>query len=126
MSGLRGLPHLRWWLLLGRLWPLGTVIVCLIPMPRSPFPVEGGDKFEHALGWLLITLWYAQLTRSARDLLARACGFIALGAAIELAQSLTTWRSADAADLLANALGVAAGVAIGLSPLGRVLERLDR
>jgi VanZ family protein len=126
VKGLRELPHLRWWLLLGRLWLLATVVICLVPMPRSPIPIEGSDKLEHALGWLLITLWYAQLTRTRQALLARACGFVALGAAIELAQSLTTWRSADAADLLANLVGVILGVALGLSPLGGVLARLDR
>ena len=126
MKGLRELPHLRWWLLLGRLWLLATVVVCLVPLPPSPIPIEGSDKLEHALGWMLITLWYAQLTRSPKALLARACGFVALGAAIELAQSLTTWRSADLADLLANLVGVILGVAIGLSPIGGILERLDR
>lgn len=126
VKGLRDLPHLNWWLLLGRLWLLATVVICLVPLPRSPFPVEGSDKLEHALGWLLITLWFAQLTGSPQALLARACGFVALGAAIELAQSLTTWRSADLADLVANMLGVILGVAIGLSPAGRILQRLDR
>jgi VanZ family protein len=125
-AGLRPLPHLRLWRWLGRLALITTVVVCLVPMPKSPIPVEGGDKLEHALGWLLITLWYAQLTADARALLARAAGFLALGAAIELAQSLTTWRSADPWDLLANAAGVATGVLLGLSPARGILARLDR
>lgn len=126
MNGLRPLPHLALWRWLGRLALAATVVVCLVPMPKPVIPVEGGDKFEHALGWLLITLWYAQLAAVPRALLARACGFLALGAAIELAQSLTTWRSADPWDLAANAAGVATGVAIGLSPLRGILARLDR
>jgi VanZ family protein len=125
-DGLRPLPHLRLWRWLGRLALIAAVVVCLLPMPKSPIPIEGSDKLEHALGWLLITLWYAQLTADARALLARAAGFLALGAAIELAQSLTTWRSADPWDLLANAAGVAAGVLLGLSPARGILARLDR
>lgn len=126
MSGLRPLPHLALWRWLGRLALLLTVVVCLVPMPKSPIPIEGSDKLEHALGWLLITLWYAQLAAVPRALLARACGFVALGAAIELAQSLTWWRSADPWDLLANVCGVALGVVIGLTPIGAILARLDR
>lgn len=126
MNGLRELPHLALWRALGMLALVATVIVCLIPMPRSPIHVEGGDKLEHALGWLLITLWYAQLTATRRALLARAFGFVAMGAAIELAQSLTWWRSADPADLVANVAGVAAGVALGLTPLRGVLARWDK
>ncbi len=125
-AGLRPLPHLQLWRWLGRLALAITVVVCLVPMPKSPIPLEGSDKLEHALGWLLITLWYAQLTADTRALLARAAGFLALGAGIELAQSLTTWRSADPWDLLANAAGVATGVLIGMSPLRGILARLDR
>jgi VanZ family protein len=126
VNGLRPLPHLTLWRWLGRAWLLAAVVVCLVPMPKSPIPIEGGDKLEHALGWFAITIWYAQLTAVPRALVARACGFLALGAAIELAQSLTTWRSADPWDLVANAAGVAMGVAIGLSPARGILARIDR
>jgi VanZ family protein len=126
VSGLRALPRLALWRWLGRLALLLTVVVCLVPMPKSPIPIEGSDKLEHAFGWLLITLWYAQLAARPRALLARACGFVALGAAIELAQSLTWWRSADPWDLAANLAGVATGVLLGLTPLRGLLARLDR
>jgi VanZ family protein len=126
VNGLRPLPHLALWRWLGRLALAATVVVCLVPMPKSPIPIEGGDKLEHALGWFAITIWYAQLAAVPRALLARACGFLALGAAIELAQSLTSWRSADPWDLVANAAGVAVGVAVGLTPAAGLLSRLDR
>ena len=125
-DGLRALPNLRWWLLLARAALLLTVLVCLLPLPESPIHLDGGDKLGHTLGWLGITLWYAQLTTTARALLARACAFVALGAGIELAQSLTHWRSADLFDLLANTAGVAAGVLLGLTRLRDLLAHLDR
>jgi VanZ family protein len=126
VSGLRALPRIALWRGLGRLALLLAVVVCLVPMPKSPLSIEGGDKLEHALGWLLITLWYAQLAVRPRALFARACGFVALGAAIELAQSLTWWRSADPWDLAANMAGVATGVLLGLTPLRGLLARIDR
>ena len=126
MNGLRPLPHLALWRWLGRLALAAIVVVCLVPMPPSPIPIEGSDKLEHALGWFLVTLWYAQLAAVPRALLARACGFLALGAAIELAQSLTWWRSADPWDLAANAAGVALGIVIGSTPARGILARLDR
>jgi hypothetical protein len=124
--GLRDLPNLWLWLGLGRAALLLTLIVCLVPMPGPILPVEGGDKYEHAIGWFLIALWYAQLTATPRALLARGCGFIAMGASIELLQAQTQYRSGDLLDLSANIAGIVAGVLLGLTPLRNVLATLDR
>lgn len=124
MKAFRDLEHLARWRLLGALAIVAIVILCLVPVPRPPLPA-GSDKIEHALAWLLITLWYAQLMATPRALLARACGFIALGALIEVAQSLTWWRTADPVDVVANMVGVAIGTGFGLTSLGRMLMRFD-
>lgn len=82
----------------------------------GPFwPYE--DKVKHAaafavlagLGWRAGYLHVMKL----------GLGLLALGAAIELAQSFTTWRSAEWGDLLADAMGI--GIGLWLAP--RVLRQ---
>ena len=118
----RPLRHLSRWLWLGRLGIAVIVVGSLVPMPDVPSPIEHGDKLEHLLGYFGITAWYAQLVPDRRRLALYALGFLALGVAIELLQGLTSWRSADWNDLAADAVGVAAGWAVALTPLRRALS----
>jgi VanZ family protein len=120
------LPHLHWWLRVGRLGLAAVVVLSLVPSPEIAVSVEGLDKLEHGLVWLAATTWYAQLLASRRRLALYAIGFLALGCAIELAQGLTPWRSADWRDLVADAIGVGLGYALAFTPVRRVLSRVDR
>ena len=68
------------------------------------------DKLEHlllfaALGLLGIAAW-------PRGALPLAAGLLAYGAAIEVAQSFTAYRTGDVWDWAADALGVAAAVGL--------------
>lgn len=80
--------------------------LCLTP-PAAHLPSTGWDKANHALAFALLALLglAAYPARAARVLL----GLLAFGAAIELLQSLTGYRTAEWLDLLADAVGVAAG-----------------
>lgn len=66
------------------------------------------DKVKHALAFAALALlgWRA----GYREALHLGAGLLALGGAIEVAQSFTPWRSAEWADLLADAIGVAVGL----------------
>ena len=122
----RPLRHLSRWLWLGRLGIAVIVVGSLIPMPDVPSPIEHGDKLEHLLGYFGITAWYAQLVPDRGRLALYALAFLALGMAIELLQGLTSWRSADWNDLVADAIGVAAGWLLALTPLRHVLARFEQ
>lgn len=125
-SGWRALRHGRLWRALARAGLVLTVAVSLLPMPDLGVHVEHGDKYEHLVWYFALTLWYAQLVDGRRALAVRALGLLALGAAIELAQGLTAWRSADWRDMVANATGIACGVLLGLTTARHWLARLER
>ena len=84
------------------------IVLALWPQPASQEPwFEGADKVEHALSFALLLL--IGLRAGYRNALALAIGLLALGGAIELAQSFTVTRSAEWFDWLADALGITLG-----------------
>lgn len=102
--------ELRWpgaWRAIGWLILVVVVVGSLIPL-RQRGVVFGFDKLEHFIGYALLMYWFAAL-HAAKHRAWFAAGFIGLGAALELAQGATGWRSADALDLAADAVGVGAG-----------------
>ena len=83
-----------------------VLALCLMP-PAQHLPSTGWDKTNHALAFAVLALLglAAYPGRTARVLL----GLLAFGAAIEVLQSLTGYRTAAWLDLLADGAGVAAG-----------------
>lgn len=103
-------PALRWrarWVAVGWILVALIVIGSLAPLAKRG-GLAGLDKLEHFLGYALLMFWFAALHAPPRRVWF-AIAFVALGAALELAQSATGWRRADSFDLLADALGVAVG-----------------
>jgi VanZ family protein len=121
----RALRWLSLWLALGRLGIALAIVLSLVPLPDAGIEIEQGDKYGHALVWFLLTAWYGQLCAPRRALALRALAFVALGGAIELAQGLTSFRSCDWRDFLADVLGVAAGYALSRTRAANVLAWLE-
>ena len=71
--------------------------------------VDNGDKFGHLASYVLVTLWLAQLYTELRQRVWLVVGMVALGIALEYAQSATSYRSFEVADMAADAIGVALG-----------------
>lgn len=68
-----------------------------------------------------------QLFATRRALLSAAFGLVLLGVGIEIAQgALTTNRSADPYDALADTLGILAGLCLAWTPLRWVMLRMDK
>lgn len=112
------------------LWWLGIVGVfaaCLLPAPDLPRVPEGGDKIEHALAYFVLALGAVLLHARRATLWRPALGLLAMGVLIEILQgALTTTRSADAADALADAFGILAGLGLAWTPVRGWLLALDR
>ena len=98
------------WLLAWRacFWMCVVAVLVLSLMPPAPhMPSTGWDKANHALAfavlaWLGCSAWPGRTTRVL-------CGLLAFGVLIEGLQSLTPYRVAEWADLLADVLGLALG-----------------
>ncbi|MGH2374215.1 MAG: VanZ family protein [bacterium] len=94
------------------LWMAGMAWASLAPPPPVP---SGTDLWLHAFayGILTVLLRYATAPRgTAQGALLAAGAAIAYGVFLEGAQAALPYRTAEARDLLANAIGVAAAVLI--------------
>lgn len=86
---------------------LAVLVLALLP-PSIPEPTTGWDKANHLLAFGVLAMlgvraWPGRAWRVSLAL-------IAYGAAIEVLQSLTTYRDASALDLVADAAGIALGM----------------
>ena len=122
---LKPLRHPRLWAALWCLAIAAVVVFSLSPPPPMP-DFESSDKWSHFLAYFVLAACAVQLFRNWPALLGGGLGLVLLGIGLEYAQgSLTTDRMADAADALANTLGVIAGLGTRLTPLRDLLLRID-
>ena len=120
------LRNRRFWMALWVASVLGVVVVCLIPPPPLPPLPDSSDKLEHFAAYFLLAAGAVQVFRRGRMLAWVGVALVAQGVCIEFAQgALTATRSADPFDALANAVGVAAGLATAFTPLCDLLLRLQ-
>ena len=105
----------------GWAWAAAIVWLSLTPSPPDA-GFEGGDKVGHFGSYALLTVWFFVLYRSTPARVSHAVAFLCLGAGLEIAQGMTAYRTGDAFDMLANALGVLAGAALGIAG-PRILRR---
>jgi VanZ family protein len=115
----------RLWRALG--WLLVALVVVLSLTPKAPaiLEVPGSDKVNHFLAYLVLMLWFSQLSRQPRRQFWIGVGLVALGVCLELVQELLEYRSAAVLDGLMNGCGVLAGRVLVETRLGNSLAFLD-
>ncbi len=93
--------RLAFWLCL-----CAVLMLALMP-PATPMPTTGWDKSNHLLAFATLGMlgWRAYPARPW----AVPIGLLLYGSLIEWLQWMTPYRSADAIDVLADALGLALG-----------------
>ena len=102
------------------------LVVYLSLAPHAPDVGRMHDvKVGHflAYGWLMF--WFCQIHRSLGRRVSIALALVLMGVALEYAQRMTGYRSFAYGDMVDNALGVAAGLALGLTPLNRMLLAVE-
>ena len=98
-----------------KFWIAGgcLIIAAIVYLSLATLAIEtdirGGDKLGHLLAYGALMAWWSQLYVSAPARLKLGLAFIALGAAMELAQGLTPNRYPELLDLAANTSGVLLG-----------------
>jgi hypothetical protein len=97
------------WRVLGWMGVAAVVVLSLVPEPPTFTGLGHEDKVGHALAYAALMLWFAQLHRARGRRALTALGLIALGIALEFAQSWTGQRTFSVADMSADAIGVALG-----------------
>jgi len=113
------------------MWITGAVVIAgtIVTLSLLPGPVvesfSAWDKLEHALAYLVLTLWLTGMIARHRYAIAGAAAAL-LGLAIEGAQStLTTTRQGDPLDLVANLAGIAVALAASYLALGGWAARVE-
>ncbi|HMB42473.1 MAG TPA: VanZ family protein [Luteimonas sp.] len=112
------------------IWIFGwllCIVLSLGPPPPIPSDVPDGDKIGHTLAYFVLSTWAVMIFRTRDAWLRCAAALMALGIAIEFAQgALTTNRTADPYDALADALGILLGLGVALTPANNFLFKLER
>lgn len=86
----------------------------------------GNDKLHHFVAYAVLAAGAVQVFGKRIALLSACVGLVLLGIALEHAQaSMALGRQMDAADALANTLGVLAGLATLFTPMRDWLLRFD-
>jgi len=96
-----------------------VAVLSLVPSPPRPPAILAWDKSQHALAYMALGWWWGQCWPWARWRVALA--LVLFGALLEGLQSFSPVRQAEWLDMLANTLGVAAGIGLAASPAGRCL-----
>jgi VanZ family protein len=121
-----------------RRWQLAGIAVLAIVLAATLLPaiwfmqemrdprIAHSDKWFHAITFMLLTIWFSgQYAR--RSYWRIAAGMLVFGALIELCQRmLTTYRSAETLDLVADAVGILAGLLIAWAGVGGWSLKVER
>jgi uncharacterized membrane protein len=111
----------RYWFVLAYMMVLVLGILSLIPGPD----IGGSDKIAHFVSYAALSAWFSLIVQQRKTLWRILIGLISYGLLLELLQSLTSYRFGDLADVIANSLGVIAGLVFYFSPLRRILRKFD-
>jgi VanZ family protein len=122
---LLALRHPRVWLVTGWLLVVLAVIASIMPLQHLPKPPGITDKMEHAAVYALLALWFAGIYPRSRYVLI-AIGLFLMGIVIEWAQgAMQLGRQSDLRDVVANSIGIAAGLTLALLWLGGWAQRVE-
>ena len=109
------------WYIIGATMLLGVAVGSLVPSPD----IGVSDKLSHLVTYFLLAGWFSLLATNRIRLGWTVIGLIAYGMLIELLQGMTAYRYPEWGDVLANGIGVLAGILLYFSPLSRLLRFVD-
>lgn len=124
-SGEPQLAYRKFWILAGYGLLLIILGVSLLPLGQLEDTRTYLDKVLHAITFMLLTLWFTGLYGFSRYMRI-IIGLLLFGAAIELLQAYSGYRSMELADFIADVVGVLAGLLLARLGLWRWCEALEK
>lgn len=116
--------HERVWIACGFAFVLLVVYLSVTPDPLRA-PTIDSFKTGHILAYLWLMLWFAQVRASPWSRAVIGILLCALGVGLEYVQLHTGYRTFSYSDMVDDAIGVAAGYLLALTPLGSVFARWE-
>ena len=123
-------PVLRYrllWLVIGYL--LITLVIYL-SLSSSPLEIDTNlpyqDKLFHFIAYFVVTFWFVQIYHIRRHVIMLVIVVLCLGVTMEYLQGFDSNRYSEAADMIANTMGVMAAVGLSMTPLRYTLVKLER
>ena len=122
---MKPLRHKRLWLAVG--WAMVGLVaaVSLVPVPPETMTFEAQDKLLHVAAYGGLMLWFCAIYRTGGPRRWIGVLLVLMGAALELAQGATGYRSPQLLDVLANGIGVLLGWLLSHTRLGRTLLLIE-
>jgi VanZ family protein len=114
----------RWWWLGAGVVALAAILVLALVRVGVGLPFALGDKVAHAAGFTVLMLWFSGVFE-ARVAPQLALVLLAYGVLIEALQALTSYRAAEAYDVLSDAIGISAGWLLASAGLRRWCGRVE-
>jgi len=94
-----------------------VIVASLLPSESAPMRalelLDLSDKVEHTAAYAALAFLPA-LHERRRFVIGTAVGAVLLGVLLEYGQLYTGWRDFEVADMVADAIGVCVGLAVGL------------
>ncbi len=123
-------PELRYrklWLFIGYFL---IALVVFLSLTSKPVQIDTNlpyqDKLLHVSAYFLLTFWFMQIYHLRHHVFRWVMFFLCLGLLLEYLQGFDPKRYSEVGDMVANALGVAAALALSRTQLRFVLSRFER
>ena len=116
------LKHRRLWFGLGYVLLALVAYLSLAPVTTH---IPASDKTLHFVTYCGLSAFFTSLVQASRSLWLVAPGLVLFGVLLEILQGLTGYRYFELMDMLANGLGVMAGLLCRLTPMPSWLRRVE-
>ena len=114
------------WLTIGTLY-IGLILASsLMELPDvQTMSFENRDKAIHFILYFVLVSWFVQLYKTTSARIAIMAGAIFLGLLIEYLQGMTSYRSLDYLDGIANSIGAISAFFLARTSFDSILSAID-
>ncbi len=117
------MKHRKLWMFCG-----AGFVLLVIHLSLTSHPVDVPDwwnvKLGHVAAYAWLMLWFAQIYARWAPRAAIAATLLALGIGLEYVQDLVG-RDFSYTDMRDDGIGIALGLVLAVTPLGKVLKKID-
>ncbi len=113
------------WIMLGILYIAFILLASLAKVPQVNIPFSHTDKIIHSLMYFILVGWFVQLYKKKTMQLFILLAAVLLGLLIEIMQGMTSYRSFDYADEIANSIGAVCAFLLSGTFFTTLLSRFD-